>query len=591
MNENLISYERYAPLSISKRWLYAIVAFLLVAFGQPAWVPGFGLIAACTGYALFWRVLICYTLPSQRFWLAFTWFFCVQLVQLSWFISHPFLYIYAVYLFAAALLATQFGIIGLLINYRMLNSFWRILTVASLWTIFEWSRLFILSGFSFNPVGIALGGSLYSLQMASLWGVFGLSFWIFLTNLLVLRTWLISTRLLNLTLLLVAALFPYIFGAAHLFKHKNEIAFQNQAIPTAISHFNTVLVQTAFPVEESIDFEAKKNMINYVRDEWRKILTVTKQHLGKPIDLIALPEFVVPFGTYANVYAFEDVVEIFREVLGPKILESLPSPSWPLGGMVRQLNAENLMVNNAFWLQSIANIFDSRVIAGLEDADDIPEQGREYYSAAILFHPQASNNENDQILQNQQHYHERYEKRVLVPMGEYIPFAFCRELAQQYGVFGSFTPGKEAKVMQCGRLKISPSICYEETYGDLVREGRQKGADVLVNLTSDVWYPNSRLPLQHLEHARFRTVENGTPLVRACNTGVTAAIDSLGRTVAVLGGESPEKVEWIADALYVQVPIYTYKTLYSKFGDKLIIGFSLLVILISVCFRQFSYKE
>jgi apolipoprotein N-acyltransferase len=112
-----------------------------------------------------------------------------------------------------------------------------------------------------------------------------------------------------------------------------------------------------------------------------------------------------------------------------------------------------------------------------------------------------------------------------------------------------------------------------------MREGRQKGAEVMVNLTSDVWYPNSKLPRQHLDHARVRTVENGIPLIRACNTGVTAAIDSLGKNVSVLGGDQPEKVEWVADGLVVHVPLYSYHTLYSKLGDSLIIGISMIFVL------------
>lgn len=574
MQGNSITYQQITPLSIARRWFYIILSFILVAFGQPAWMPVFGLIAACVGYAFFWRVLLCFSSRSLRFWVACLWFLTVQLVQASWFISHPYLYIYGVYLFVASLFGVQFGIIGLLINPRMIGSLWRIITIASLWTIFEWSRLFILSGFSFNPAGIALGGNIYSLQMASFWGVFGLSFWIFFTNLLALKASM-NRQFSSLVLWGSAALTPYIFGIVHLYKHEN--AFTYNTTPP----FNTVLVQTAFPVEESIGFNSKQSMVEFVEEEWRKILKVAKQHLGKPIDLIALPEFVVPFGTYANVYAFENVVDIFREVLGQESIRKLPLPEWPLGDFIVQAGDKKLMVNNAFWVQSIANVFDAGVIAGLEDADDKPNQEREYYSAAILF--QKNQVHTPQIPP------ERYEKRILVPMGEYIPFAFCRELAKQYGVFGSFTAGKEAKVMQCRHVKVAPSICYEETYGDIIRESRQIGAEMLVNLTSDVWYPNSRLPIQHLEHARFRTVENGVPLVRACNTGVTGAMDSLGRSVAILGGKSPEKVEWIADALYVQVPTYIYDTLYSQFGDKLIIGISLFVILISACFRQFSF--
>lgn len=584
MKENGLPNTLTIPLPLFWRWFYAITAFFLVALGQPAFVPVFGLIASCIGYALFWRVLLCFSNASHRFWLSFIWQFAVQLIQLSWFISHPYFYIYAVYLFLAALFGLQFGIIGLLINRRMVGRLWRIIAIASLWCVFEWSRFFMLSGFSFNLAGIALGGSEYSMQMASIWGILGLSFWVFLTNLLALKAW-ISRNLLNLTLWLTAASAPYIFGATHVYWHDQQMTAQGKN-NTA---FNAVLVQTAFPVEEAMAFHSQQELISYVTEEWRKILAIIQPHFGKPIDLIALPEFVVPFGTYANLYPFENVVNIFREVLGKESAKKLPSPTWPLGDLVQYDNGQQLMVNNAFWVQSIANVFDAGIIAGLEDAEDLPNQEREYYSAALFFKPEKKGNLIENAKVNQmEHFCERYEKRILVPMGEYIPFAFCRELAKQYGVFGSFTPGTQAKTMQCGKIKISPSICYEETFGNIIQESKGIGADMLVNLTSDVWYPNSRLPVQHLEHARFRTVENGLPLLRACNTGVTAAIDSLGRSVGVLGGDSPEKAEWVSDALYVQVPTYTYQTLYSKFGDKLIISFSLLVIAITIFFRKFS---
>ncbi len=86
---------------------------------------------------------------------------------------------------------------------------------------------------------------------------------------------------------------------------------------------------------------------------------------------------------------------------------------------------------------------------------------------------------------------------------------------------------------------------------------------------------NSRLPQQHFDHARLRTVENGIALVRACNTGVTGAVDSLGRIIGVLDdGENP--VEWRSDSLHLYVSTYHYLTPYSLWGDKFILGISLL---------------
>ncbi len=89
-----------------------------------------------------------------------------------------------------------------------------------------------------------------------------------------------------------------------------------------------------------------------------------------------------------------------------------------------------------------------------------------------------------------------------------------------------------------------------------------------------MWYPYSRLPQQHFDHSRLRTVENGIPLVRACNTGVTGAVDSLGRIVKVFG-EDMYKLQGQAAAFAVRVPTYHYQTLYSKGGDLLILSFCL----------------
>ena len=221
-------------------------------------------------------------------------------------------------------------------------------------------------------------------------------------------------------------------------------------------------------------------------------------------------------------------------------------------------------VTNAYLLQALANLYNAEVVSGLEDAEDTPE-GLQYYSAAIHVQPNLAH-QAPFIIQ-------RYEKRILMPMGEYIPFAFCRTLAAAYGIQGSFTHGKEAKLLGC-RQPLGMCICYEETFGHLMRENSQKGAQVLVNLTNDGWYPESLLPQQHFDHARLRTVENGLPLLRACNTGVTGAIDSFGRVIAVLDNRSEAP-----GALHVNVPLYSYTTLYRTVGDTLIVLVSLFSLL------------
>jgi len=421
-------------------------------------------------------------------------------------------------------------------------------------------------------VGMHLSANVYSLQAASLAGLYGLSLWVMIINLLALKAWMQKswTAVLVWSCALVA---PFLLGYIHLNIHHNKMAQQNN-IP---SHFDALLVQTAFAPEEIANSPAHTDMVGFVIDEWRQILNITSKYHQQKIDLIVLPEFVVPFGTYSFLYPAQSVYRVFSEVFGPESLKALPHLEFPLSYVQSTPKGPQIMVNNAFWVQGLANYFQADVIAGLEDAEDVSNQKREYYSGAMFFHPQ------DPILGIRDP--ERYAKRVLVPMAEYIPFSFCEELAARYGICSSFTHGKEAKIMTCNHVPFSPSICYEETFGNVMSEGRQKGAELMVNMTSDVWYPNSKLPRQHLDHARLRTVENGIPLIRACNTGVTGAIDSFGRNISILGGDSPEDVEWVQDALLVHVPLYSYQTIYSKFGDSLIIGISFVLSFLGYLFR------
>ncbi|MFQ5730269.1 MAG: apolipoprotein N-acyltransferase, partial [Waddliaceae bacterium] len=484
--------------------------------------------------------------------------------QLFWLISHPFSYIYAVWFLLSLGVGVQFGILGLFFKPNKILSFSYLLVISATWTLMEWARLFFMSGYSWNPVGLAFAGNVFSLQAASLGGVYALSFLVILTNLLALRLWGLGGNVKALALWAAIAAAPYLYGGIHYHIHNEEM---NKLVAEESNRFSTVLVQPSFTIEESLCFKGHDELIDYVFDEWRQILKIVKKQRGKSINLIAFPELVVPFGAYTLIFPYEKVEQAFVETFGEDSIKAFPALELPLA----YGEGQQCKVNHAFWVQAIANVFDAAVVAGLEDAADICGN-REYYSSAIYVEPESRRKTPDFMAS-------RYAKRVLVPMGEYIPFSFCKNLAAEYGVFGSFTSGKKAEVWECDKVPFGVSICYEETFGDLMRENRQQGARMLLNLTNDIWYPNSRLIVQHLEHARLRTVENGIPLVRACNTGVTCAVDSLGRDIAVLGDDDATG-EQLSDSLYVQFPVYDYQTLYSRVGDGLIIGFSLLIVLL-----------
>jgi apolipoprotein N-acyltransferase len=130
-----------------------------------------------------------------------------------------------------------------------------------------------------------------------------------------------------------------------------------------------------------------------------------------------------------------------------------------------------------------------------------------------------------------------YDKLHLVPFGEYLPFQDFLEnlgLMQLTKVRGGYIPGAARKPIAVPRAPpFLPLVCYEIVFpGEAVPPGERPSW--LVNLTNDGWFGRSSGPYQHLQQARVRAIEEGLPLVRAANTGVSAVIDPVGRIVRSL---------------------------------------------------------
>ena len=133
-------------------------------------------------------------------------------------------------------------------------------------------------------------------------------------------------------------------------------------------------------------------------------------------------------------------------------------------------------------------------------------------------------------------------------------------LQQLTKVHGGFIPGTRRKLMDVpGAPKMLPLICYEAVFpDDIVIQNDRPGW--IVNLTNDGWFGISTGPYQHLQQARLRAVEQGLPVVRAANTGISAVIDPLGRIVARLG----LGVEGVLDS---SLPSAIPPTVYARSGD------------------------
>ena len=155
-----------------------------------------------------------------------------------------------------------------------------------------------------------------------------------------------------------------------------------------------------------------------------------------------------------------------------------------------------------------------------------------------------------------------YDKRHLVPFGEYTPFAadipFLRELLQGL----DFSPGVTTEPLRIdlngAAASLGVLICYEAIFPSLAQERVEHGADVLVNVSNDGWFRDSSAPRQHLAHVALRAVEQERPVLRSTNTGITAAVDAFGRV------EGTPPALFAEGTLAVTVRPSTEKTVYHR---------------------------
>jgi len=163
-----------------------------------------------------------------------------------------------------------------------------------------------------------------------------------------------------------------------------------------------------------------------------------------------------------------------------------------------------------------------------------------------------------------------YDKIHLVPFGEYLPRVLRPLLAligmQQLAGRVGFETGVSPRPLLTipGLPRVVPLICYEAIFPAAVVQGPERPA-LIVNLTNDGWFGNTTGPRQHLHQARVRAVEEGLPLIRAANNGVSAAFDAYGRPL----GQLDLNVRGVLDVpLAVALP----PPAYARLGDAIFLA-------------------
>jgi apolipoprotein N-acyltransferase len=159
-----------------------------------------------------------------------------------------------------------------------------------------------------------------------------------------------------------------------------------------------------------------------------------------------------------------------------------------------------------------------------------------------------------------------YDKRHLVPFGEYVPLQsvlfFVHRLVE---ATGDFAAGDRPVVMNLAAARPGILICYEAIFPELSRDLVRHGANLLVNITNDAWFGRTSAPYQHLSMAVLRTVELRVPMARCANTGISALIDPSGRILQETG-------IFEEGSLTGSLPLGSGQTFYCRHGEWLALG-------------------
>jgi apolipoprotein N-acyltransferase len=340
-----------------------------------------------------------------------------------------------------------------------------------LWVAVELVRSRIIKGFSWDLLGTAQVDNIPLTRLATVTGVYGVSFLIALVNAGIVATYLAPAPRRR-------RLLPIAFAVAVMLQL--GVLARPRSVP---ADRHAVLVQSNVSLDElwTLDSATQSYVVaglgNQTLSELKSLSTMPNGIRLRKVDLIVWPESPAPFF---------DSDDRFRLALSSLAQE-------------RQAFVVAGVVGNVPGVTSATPQITNRAIVASPSGEWIGH----------------------------------YDKIHLVPFGEYVPYPFIFGMAQKLTrEVGDFRPGVERTVFHAGDQQLGVFICYESIFPDEVRQFAAHGADVLVNISNDGWYGEHGAPGQHLNMARMRAIENNRWLLRDTNSGITASIDPYGRIVA-----------------------------------------------------------
>ncbi|MDD1792638.1 apolipoprotein N-acyltransferase [Enterovibrio sp. ZSDZ42] len=254
----------------------------------------------------------------------------------------------------------------------------------------------------------------------------------------------------------------------------------------------------------------------------------------------------------------------------PQELKWLPSQRWPTLLTYQDLTRQNWDADIVIWPEAAIPALERDVPDFLARLDAAAINNNTAIITGVL-----DQNDDGQFYNNvitlgdngMQGYHypaqESYSKHHLLVFGEFVPFAdILRPLAPLFNLpMSSFSRGDytQPNIGAKGH-QLAPAICYEIAFSDQVRQSLTPDSDFILTLSNDTWFGTSIGPHQHLEIARMRALENGKPVLRSTNTGLTAAIGYQGDLIA-------QVPQFETVVLRADVPTTRGQTPYTQFGD------------------------
>ncbi len=377
---------------------------------------------------------------------------------------------------------------------------------AAAWVALEMIRAHLLGGFPFSFLGVSQFKMVPLIQIASVTGVYGVSFLVVWTSLSFYSAVRMIFALPNSRFAWQPEIFPPLLAVAVLFA-LGEIRV-NEPVPTT-GTLHVALIQPSVP--QTLIWDDTANA-----ERFQQLLQRSENALTNQTDLLIWPESGVP--------EFDDAA---------------------------YAAITNLVSNHHIWL-----IFNADDVVPHPNATN--EYDNDYFNAAFLAGPDG-----------RLRFDEIYHKQKLVMFGEYIPFVNWLPFVKWFTpITGGYTPGISAVKFNLENLHItaSPLICFEDLFPQMGRKAAAGNTDFLVNLTNDGWFGQSAEQWQHETSAIFRAVENGLPLVRCCNNGVTCWIDANGREMQIF--RDNEGSVYGAGAMVFDLPLQKRPpTFYTRHGD------------------------